>query len=182
MDSYVTIYDAGQEPFKYWILALPFAGIIIIDLVAFVTLWKTRCRGIKLPLMPIIMAGGPLLFATVVLSALFLKPLSEWRLYNRLLTAEKAPSVEGVITDFKPMPEGGHADESFIVGGRRFRYSSYNITSGFNKTAVRGGPLKEGMKVKIWYYDGTILKIQSETQKGSQRQKGSGLYFKCSTG
>ena len=162
MNSYVTIYDASQQSFGYWLLALPFAGIIIIDLIAFAILWRSRCKGIKLPFVPIILTGGMLLFATVVLSVLFLKPLFEWRLYNHLITAEEAPCVEGVITDFKPMPEGGHADESFIVDGRRFRYSSYDITSGFNKTVVRGGPLKEGMNVKLWYYEGVILKIQSK--------------------
>ncbi len=51
------------------------------------------------------------------------------------------------------MPEGGHADEHFLVNGVSFSYSDYEISAGFNNTSSHGGPIHEGLPVHIWYRD-----------------------------
>jgi len=62
--------------------------------------------------------------------------------------------IEGVVTDFVPMPYGGHAMESFTVNGVRFEYSDYVISGGFNNTRSHGGPIHDGLPVRICYVSG----------------------------
>jgi hypothetical protein len=45
------------------------------------------------------------------------------------------------------------------VHGVRFQYSDYVITAGFNNTSSHGGPIREGLPVRIWYLDGEILRL-----------------------
>lgn len=59
--------------------------------------------------------------------------------------------VEGPVEHFVPMPNQGHASESFDVQGVGFSYSTYEITSCFNHTTSHGGPIHEGLQVRIAY-------------------------------
>lgn len=68
--------------------------------------------------------------------------------------------VEGKVEQFVPMPYHGHADETFIVNGRYFAYSDYDLTKGFNNTQSHGGPMKEGLQVRITHVDGSIVKLE----------------------
>ena len=68
--------------------------------------------------------------------------------------------VEGFVENFKPMPSDGGKQESFTVNGIRFKYADYVKTPGFNNAASRGGPIREGLQVKISYIDNTILKLE----------------------
>ncbi|HEY1933364.1 MAG TPA: hypothetical protein VGG99_15230 [Acetobacteraceae bacterium] len=76
------------------------------------------------------------------------------------LTAGRYSVVEGPVTHFVPMPYGGHADESFVVEGHRFAYSDYVMTPGFHNSASHGGPIREGLYVRIAYVGNTILRVQ----------------------
>jgi energy-coupling factor transporter transmembrane protein EcfT len=68
--------------------------------------------------------------------------------------------VEGIVHNFKPMPYEGHAMESFDVAGEHFEYSDYDITSGFNNTSSHGGPILDGVYVRIRHRSGTILHLE----------------------
>ena len=68
--------------------------------------------------------------------------------------------VEGRVADFHPMPPAGHDTERFEVNGVPFSYSDYIITSGFNQSASHGGPIREGLPVRICYADGEILRLE----------------------
>ena len=59
--------------------------------------------------------------------------------------------VEGAVANFHPMPAAGHEDEHFTVQGVYFAYSDYSVTSGFNNTSSHGGPMREGLYVRIHY-------------------------------
>ena len=61
--------------------------------------------------------------------------------------------TEGKVEHFVPMRYTGHASESFTVAGVGFGYSDYQITAGFNNTTSHGGPIYEGLPVRIWYRD-----------------------------
>ncbi|MGH9970245.1 MAG: hypothetical protein ACREBG_20950 [Pyrinomonadaceae bacterium] len=58
------------------------------------------------------------------------------------------------------MPFEGHADETFVVDGHRFSYSDYDETKGFNRTQSHGGPMREGLQVRITHVDGSIVKLE----------------------
>jgi hypothetical protein len=61
------------------------------------------------------------------------------------------PVVAGPVEDFRPAPAEGHQDETFTVNGVPFGYSDYVITGGFNQTQSHGGPIREGLAVRIHY-------------------------------
>ena len=78
------------------------------------------------------------------------------RRYHEHLSALRAGNysvVEGVVESFHPMPYEGHSYESFRVRGIRFTYSDYTITPCFNNTASHGGPIREGIRVRVVYRD-----------------------------
>jgi hypothetical protein len=68
--------------------------------------------------------------------------------------------VQGQVEQFSPMPYEGHADESFVVKGKKFEYSDYSGVTGFHNTSSHGGPIRQGLQVRISYVDDTIIKLE----------------------
>lgn len=68
--------------------------------------------------------------------------------------------VEGTVSDFVPMPYSGHQDECFTVKQERFCYSDFNLAPGFHQSASHGGPIHEGLQVRIGYRGGSILRLE----------------------
>ncbi|MBX9747944.1 MAG: hypothetical protein K2X34_13645 [Hyphomonadaceae bacterium] len=63
-------------------------------------------------------------------------------------------TVEGRVAEFRPGSPGGDIHESFTIGGVRFSYSPTSITGGFNRSQSHGGPIREGLPVRICYVRG----------------------------
>lgn len=60
--------------------------------------------------------------------------------------------IEGFVTNFHPMPEGGHDSERFTVNGVQFQFSDFDISDfGYNNTKSHGGVIDENKYVKISY-------------------------------
>jgi hypothetical protein len=92
---------------------------------------------------------------------------------RRALSSGSYATAEGRVTDFVPMPYEGHARESFVVDGQRFEYSDYKVTPGFNQTRSHGGPISEGVYVRIAHQDGIILRLEiCDPPAGSAPQAG----------
>lgn len=68
--------------------------------------------------------------------------------------------AEGPVADFHPMPYSGHQMETFSVNGVQFSYSDYVIVPCFNNTAPHGGPIHQGLRVRIAYSGDCILKLE----------------------
>lgn len=68
--------------------------------------------------------------------------------------------VEGAVSNFHPMPYSGHQNESFSVNGVQFSYSDYVVSPCFNNTTSHGGPIGEGLRVRIAYSGDCILKLE----------------------
>ena len=69
--------------------------------------------------------------------------------------------MEGVVHDFHPMSPTGHDEECFSVNAVRFCYSGWEMApTGFNEDAAHGGPIREGLPVRIAYSDGHILRLE----------------------
>jgi len=77
--------------------------------------------------------------------------VGSWLSYRRALASGAHEVVEGVVENFDPMPHEGHKHESFTVNGVRFSYSDYNVTPAFNRSRSHGGPIREGLLVRISY-------------------------------
>lgn len=70
-------------------------------------------------------------------------------------------TVEGTVGKFHPMPYRGHDEESFSVNGVDFSYSDFVGTSScFKQTASHGGPIRDGLRVRIAYVDNCILRLE----------------------
>src|SRR5580704_13659008 len=79
---------------------------------------------------------------------------------EKALKAGTYASVTGKVEHFRPMPYEGHPEESFSVAGHTFTYSDYVDTQCFNNTTSHGGPIREGLFVRIAYTDNCILRIE----------------------
>jgi hypothetical protein len=65
--------------------------------------------------------------------------------------------AEGAVTDFRSTKRG---DESFVVGGKRFSYSDHTAAAGFNNTRSHGGPISDGLYVRITHRGNQILRLE----------------------
>ena len=67
--------------------------------------------------------------------------------------------AEGTVSDFVPMPRGGHSIESFKVGDASFQYGSGWGSILFN-SEWNSGYIHNGAQVRISYRDGNILRVE----------------------
>lgn len=79
---------------------------------------------------------------------------------SEALRSGKCEVVEGRVENFHPMPRGGHDTERFQVDGTPFSYSDYIVSAGFNNAASHGGPIREGLQVRICHQSGVILRLE----------------------
>lgn len=157
---YVTVFDAAANPYRNMWFVLPgLVGLVCGAIMVSKPAWMDAIM--RRP-----MARGPLfgwfffLFAllwTVVATASIVSDASNAR---GALNDRDCQLVEGRVEHFHPMPWTGHDTERFDVNGTSFSYSDYIVTAGFNHTASHGGPIREGLPVRICYRDGEILRLE----------------------
>lgn len=87
---------------------------------------------------------------TCAVSAALLLLIERYQI-SSALHAGTGLTVEGLVEHFHPMPWSGHDTERFDVQGVPFAYSDYVINNGFNHTSSHGGPIREGLPVRITY-------------------------------
>ncbi|MGB8296715.1 MAG: hypothetical protein WCG85_14905, partial [Polyangia bacterium] len=61
-----------------------------------------------------------------------------------------------------------HKTERFSVCGDSFSYSNYLVTAGFNNTNSNGGPIREGMWVRIAHTGNSIARLEIVRQGASE--------------
>jgi hypothetical protein len=68
--------------------------------------------------------------------------------------------VEGVVEGFRPGAASSHPPEEFTVSGHRYRYAPAEHLYGFNQVAALGGPIRNGLRVRIAEVDGLIARLE----------------------
>ncbi|MBC3905938.1 hypothetical protein [Undibacterium umbellatum] len=69
--------------------------------------------------------------------------------------------AEGRVENFKIAPkEKRKSDESFDVGDAHFYYANHNVSAGFNTSSIVGGPMKEGLYVRIHHCGNDIARLE----------------------
>jgi hypothetical protein len=96
-----------------------------------------------------VMAIFMVAFATLWTTVTVAVTVRDWWAVN----FDQAQVIEGPVEQFHPMPFNGHETEHFVVDGRRFDYSDYQVTSAFNQTSSHGGPIRAGLLVRIHFVD-----------------------------
>ena len=155
---YRTIFDVTQVGYKSW----PFAAFGLIFVVLGALLPTLIRNGVFRKTPPAMAKWFPrffLGFAIFWTATAFVGTFTNYRRAINAMKMNRTAIVEGLVTDFHPMPFEGHREESFRVQGVTFHYSDYIITSGFNNTSSHGGPIREGLRVKIWHLNGKILRL-----------------------
>src|SRR5215813_9594339 len=79
------------------------------------------------------------------------------RRYRRGDFIEVSGKVENFDQGLSPARPG---DERFTVNGVTFFYSQNMVSAGFRKTHNSGGPLRDGMTVKIRYIGSSIVRLE----------------------
>lgn len=64
------------------------------------------------------------------------------------------------MTDFVPQPCNGKGMERFEVQGRIFEYSDYRVTPGFRTSVCNGGPIREGLRIRVSHSGNLILRLE----------------------
>jgi hypothetical protein len=167
MNHYVTAFDLSQTGYANWsflLVGLTFGTLGWISLSAYKAIQNhpslERIFSPTRTSKQIPWWSFPVLIAvSVIFTVAGLGSYFEYKQNLNILITGQASYVEGEVYDFKPMPYSGHSLEVFSVNNISFSYSDYIKNAAFNNTASHGGPIKNGLSVKIWYYKGEILKL-----------------------
>ena len=156
--TYHVVFDASSAGARYW--WFPAAGLVFLLIgaawIALRRAWASLARSWLWRAQPYAFTAFALLWTVLSSSVYF----SRYGQIRRALQAKRYEVVEGVVTDFVPMPASGHALEHFEVNGHRYAYSDYQIRPGFNNTSSHGGPLREGLHVRIADVNGEIARLE----------------------
>lgn len=163
--QYKVIYDIRQDLGPWW---FPVIGFIVtgIALIMFLALKRkqmpprlgqSRNQAVVLSIVIFVFS---LCVSTSSLAFLY----SQHQYYQDVMEHGDALIVEGVVENYKPMSNDRGASEglfeSFTVNGVLFQYSDYIIKPGFRNSALLGGPIKAGLKVRIFYFQDIILRLE----------------------
>jgi hypothetical protein len=153
-DSYQVAFDLSQKSFQWW---FPAFGLIFLGVGA-VMIWLGRRN--HWPLSRRFVSYFMVVFACLWSGFAFSTMFSEYLSLRSEYRKGQFSVVEGRVTNFHPMPYEGHQDECFSVQAETFCYSDYAITGGFNNAASHGGPIREGLPVRVSYIGNTIVRLE----------------------
>lgn len=169
-DCYRTYFDASAHGPTWWFPAVGLA-FVVIGIVMFVLIrakgglyWPFptygRFTGRYYRWFSTFWLGFAILWTTLASIGVFGDYVATWLDERQGHLAV----VDGPVENFHPMPASGHDLESFTVSGVHFAYSDYVVTAGFNQTSSHGGPIREGLLVRISYRGSTadeeIVKLE----------------------
>ncbi|CDI03843.1 putative Membrane protein [Candidatus Competibacter denitrificans Run_A_D11] len=160
MGNYYVVFDILDSGYKAWFF--PAFGLVFI--VVGIALFSSRNKVFLFDgnmnrsrkALPFLWFGFSILWT---FSAFY----STYGEYAYLIDSVKkgyVERVEGKVENFKPMPLGGHKMERFCVQSTCFRYSEGIVTNGFNNSNANGGPIKEGLLVRITHVGDVIVKLE----------------------
>jgi hypothetical protein len=160
--EYEVVFNLETAGVQFWWMPLPGLAFIAIGLIGLRHKWG-RNSATETPLRRAFVIGcslfwfGFFLLWTIGVSfAVF----GEYFSVKSALKRGQFEIVEGKVTDFDPMPWEGHKFESFVVNGHRYKYSDFVVTCGFNNTTSHGGPIREGLQLRITDVRGVIAKLE----------------------
>ncbi|HUJ93569.1 MAG TPA: hypothetical protein VLW46_01240 [Candidatus Bathyarchaeia archaeon] len=156
---YVTVFEITQKPYEWWWPAFGLIFIVIgVVVIKFGPKLDLNKRTFAIP--PKLIGWGFVVFASCWTSIAFASTYSSYRRLLQTYRTGRYLVVEGIVQDFHPMPYEGHQNECFSVQREWFCYSDYAVQAGFNQSASHGGPIRQGLPVRIAYYDGEILRLE----------------------
>jgi hypothetical protein len=151
---YVTVFEITQKPFQWWFSGFGLIFVVVgIALIFIDKKWPSQ-RRVK------VTGYFMLVFALLWTAVTFTSTFGDYRKFTEAYRRGNYAVVEGTVKNFHPMPYGGHESECFSVQDSRFCYSDYTVQPGFNQSASHGGPIREGLPVRVTHCDGQILRLE----------------------
>jgi hypothetical protein len=154
-EDYHIAFDVTRNGFQWMIPFLISMGAGIFLLLG----WALRKSGDRdLSVKGVIFQG---LSGIGVLGALgfLIAAYSTYHNASRALSDHDYSIAEGIVTDFIPMPAGGHAVESFRINGVNFSYGSGWGSTVFNSEWNKGA-VHNGVQARISYRGSDILRVE----------------------
>lgn len=139
--EYITVYDAAYSIFDGW-------WVPAITIIASIIFWKTS--QFLYDILPIFLISylKAMVYFLVLLTLLSGTGFIYTNMKTALASARKTCNLEeGKIEDFVASLSG----DKFRVNNTKFKYSSNSITGGFNHPSKEGGPISEGLQVRLCY-------------------------------
>jgi hypothetical protein len=153
MNDYQTVFTVLQKSPPWWLSAVVPTAVTAFTVLAIVAFVRYKTRRVAVSVAYVVM-----LFMAMTLS-----PAGVSDMYARAKDAYVKGDysiAEGMVANFHPMPFSGHQNETFSVSGVEFSYSDYVLVPCFNNTASHGGPIRDGLRVRIAYSGNCILKLE----------------------
>ncbi len=158
--KYKVVFDVAQVGFKDWSFSAFGLIFIVIGVGMLIYRWKNPAKDstFRTRIFPYAFTA----FACFWTATSFWATYSGYSHLRNALHNGKYTIVEGTVTDFVPMPYTGHAMEKFNVNGHHYEYSDFVVVAGFNNTQSHGGPIRQGLKVRIADVGGQIARLEIE--------------------
>lgn len=155
---YETVYDLQRLGYEEW--WFPAAGVGFLALFTIILVVKRLlARRRNVPASSRSKLWIPIVFAAFWTVPAFWSTYGEYRKVRAEMDAGRVSVVTGEIVNFNPLEAHQH-DEYFEVNGQRFSYSDYAITPGFKQIAAHGGPLHNGLNVRLTHVNGVIVRLE----------------------
>lgn len=124
--------------------------LLIVVILIFIKIRKSSPKLVKL--LPVFTIIG-----IISMSVTSINKGTEYRSLKKIVMNNEHLTVEGIVEDFTPLNATKLLPESFKVNGVEFSYFDENSSSAFHESALSGGPIKNGLPVRIFYYENKIL-------------------------
>jgi hypothetical protein len=152
--EYETVFDVTQGGYSTWTFAAP--GLLFVAIGIGLVFFRRHLSTRTPRFFPFAFLG----FAVVWTLIAFVATAGGYSKLASALRDGRCEVTEGIVSDFHPMPYGGHEMEWFTVGDKRFEYSDFVVTAGFNNTASYGGPMRKGIMVRIHHRGNDIARLE----------------------
>jgi hypothetical protein len=152
------VFDIAVVGYRNW--TFPAFGLIFVAIALAVLAYRSWR---PVPNRPLLGRLWPYAYLALSVAWVALALGLSYPSYQRLrgaLESGRFTVVEGTVTNFVPMPPEGHRLEQFEVAGHSYAYSDFVVTPGFNNTQSHGGPIRDGLRVRIADVDGEIARLE----------------------
>lgn len=169
--DYRVVYDISQCGYDWTFAAF---GLLFV-IVGLVVCTATFRKGAQTSLWQQAYAIFLLLFSILWTVVVFFATLLPYLSARSACEGGRCAVVEGRVEQFKATPSLGpdQKDEGFVVQGVEFKYSDYLVKPGFRRMSSHGGPIREGLQVRIHYANGQILKLEVADSEAASVAEGT---------
>jgi len=160
--EFETAFDLARSGYKYgWFPAAALLPLLAGAVMAFAPRLAPRLMGSHVKGRLVRFFGMIFfVFAACWAALAFMNTWNDYRHHRDVLASGEYRTVEGVVENFRPLAAHGRGIESFEVKGVRFQYSPLALSPGFNRAAAEGGPIANGVHVRIAYFGLAILRLE----------------------